>query len=194
MPVFSCIDLNKEELDELSAMVWQVLDNAVKRLTLTLPTEPECQTLKQNAATFVTLYVSGELKGCIGCYQAKQPLWRDVCTNAYSSAFQDYRFNSLTADDLNYLTIDVSILSELLPMENFGERALLEQLVPEQDGLLLKEGYSRAIFLPSVWHSLPTARQFVTALKQKAGWEGDYWSQGIEVFGFRAQLYHLPKP
>ena len=193
MPALSCLELSVEERKELSLIVWQVLSHGVEYGELKLPDEISAPVLKQQAASFVTLYVSAQLKGCIGCYQAKRPLWQDVCKNAYSSAFQDYRFDSLSEEDLAELTIDISILSDLSPINNCGEQSLLDLLVPELDGLLLKDSYSSAIFLPSVWKSLKTASAFVTALKEKAGWASDYWSNDMEIYCFNVQMYRLNK-
>ncbi|MFT7054263.1 MAG: AMMECR1 domain-containing protein, partial [Psychromonas sp.] len=47
-------------------------------------------------------------------------------------------------------SFEISILSELQPLENNGERALLHQLQVGIDGLLLKNSYHSAIFLSSV--------------------------------------------
>lgn len=198
MPVSSYINtvanLTKAEQIELKNLARQVIVNALEQHKFILPAQPKSKTLQQVAATFVTLYRDNELRGCIGCYESDQPLWQGVCQYAYSSAFEDYRFPPLQKSELTSLHIEISILSELVAIENKGEQALLATLVPNVDGLLLKESTlygaeHSAIFLPSVWRSLTSAESFVLALKQKGGWPSDYWSENIELFRFHTQVF-----
>lgn len=188
------VNLTKAEQAELKKLAKQVIVNALEQHELILPAPPKSKALQQVAATFVTLYRNNELRGCIGCYASDQPLWQGVCQHAYSSAFEDYRFLPLQPTELTSLCIEISILSELVVIENKGEQALIATLAPDVDGLLLKEttlyGVERsAIFLPSVWRSLTSAESFVLALKQKGGWPSDYWSENIELFRFHAQVF-----
>ena len=188
------VNLTKAEQVELKNLARQVIVNALDQHKFILPAQPRSKALQQVAANFVTLYSDDELRGCIGCYTSEQPLWQGICQHAYSSAFEDYRFTPLQKTELTTLRIEISILSELVALENKGEQALLATLVPDVDGLLLKEctlyGAKRsAIFLPSVWRSLKSARSFVLALKQKGGWPRDYWSENIELFRFHTQVF-----
>ena len=47
-------------------------------------------------ATFVTLDLHGDLRGCIGSLKASLPLADDVAHNAFEAAFGDPRFRPLT--------------------------------------------------------------------------------------------------
>ena len=184
MPVSSFINLNSSEQSELKKLVRQVLYAAVTHRRLQLPSEPQAPLLSAPGACFVTLYVGQQLRGCIGTYIADQALWLNVCRYSYYSACEDMRFTPLDENELDNLNFEISILSELEPITNNGERALLQQLQVGVDGLLLKEKPRSAIFLPSVWHSLKTPSEFLQALKQKGGWARDYWSPNIELFRF----------
>lgn len=186
--------LTETEQIELKGLARQVIVNGLEQHQLILPAQPKSKALQQVAANFVTLYRDHELCGCIGCYTSEKPLWQDICQHAYSSAFKDFRFSPLQKAELATLSIEVSILSELEALENNGEQALIEALVPNVDGLLMKEstlygGKQSALFLPSVWKSLSSAESFVLALKQKAGWPSDYWSENIELFRFNTQVF-----
>ncbi len=195
MPVSSYIDasvlLTEAEQYELRNLALQVIKNAVHQRKFILPTAPKTKALQRLVANFVTLYVDDELRGCIGCYTSEQPLWQSVSQHAYNSAFEDYRFSPLQAAELMSLRINISILSDLLPMENKGEQTLIACLEPEIDGLLIREPSSKrsAIFLPSVWSSLAETKAFVHALKQKGGWSSDYWSNDFELFRFHTQIF-----
>lgn len=182
------IHLSEAEQHQLKALVWQVLQNSVVQGKFTLPPPPSSTALQQMAASFVTLYLHNELRGCIGAYIANYPLWEDVCRHAYSSAFEDNRFAPLSGDELKHIRFDVSILSPLTQIINNSEQALIDQLHVGVDGLLLKEYSRTALFLPTVWHSLPDPKVFVRELKQKGGWPEGYWATSIELFRFTTTL------
>lgn len=57
------------------------------------------ENLRLLRATFVTLEIEGQLRGCIGALAAYQPLVQDVATHAYAAAFEDPRFPELRADE-----------------------------------------------------------------------------------------------
>ncbi|NQY64167.1 MAG: AmmeMemoRadiSam system protein A [Alteromonadaceae bacterium] len=194
MPVSSPIKLNSEEEKRLQSLVWQVLRSAAKSNEFVMPSPPQNPILLKNAASFVTIYVEGELRGCIGICEAVEPLWSDVCRHAFSSAMQDWRFEELQESELCKLSFSISVLSEPTPMINKGEQDLLEHLSVGIDGLILKEqqGDKRksAVFLPSVWRSLTKPALFVKALKQKGDWSENYWSENIELFRFTSVEYY----
>lgn len=186
MPASSYINLSREEQAELKQLVWQALAKAVEYRSPLQPAPPKSPALLTPRACFVTLYVDKQLRGCIGTYAAEKSLWQNVCEYSYYSACEDRRFAPLEKEELPDLSFEISVLSELQPLQNDGEQALLEQLQVGIDGLLLKDGYRSAIFLPTVWQSLPTPESFVQALKQKGGWSQEYWSDAIKIFRFKA--------
>lgn len=64
-------------------------------------------------ACFVTLQIRGDLRGCIGHLEAQMPIIEDVAENAFSAAFHDPRFPTLSTSEFNdigdsYLSIDTS--------------------------------------------------------------------------------------
>ncbi|MCK5640613.1 MAG: AmmeMemoRadiSam system protein A [Gammaproteobacteria bacterium] len=132
-------------------------------------------------ATFVTLNQKETLRGCIGSLEATHPLVEDVSYNAYAAAFSDPRFPPLLTTELSGLEIHISILSPPDIMNFDSEQALLSQLRPGIDGLILQDKGRRGTFLPSVWQSLPQASDFLTHLKLKAGLAADYWSNTLTV-------------
>jgi len=111
-------------------------------------------------------------------------LWQNVCRYCYYSACEDRRFAPITKSELAKIRFEISILSDLVEMQNNGEQDLLQQLQRGKDGLLLKDNAHSAIFLPSVWHSLTTAAEFLQALKRKGGWASHYWSPDIKLYKF----------
>ena len=127
-------------------------------------------------ATFVTLMYEGGLRGCIGSLESRRTLLADVRANAVAAAFRDPRFPPLTAREFAATSVEVSLLSPSARMAVVDEADLLAQLRPGVDGIVLECGHRRATFLPQVWESLPEPRQFLAALKVKAGLAADFWS------------------
>ena len=132
--------------------------------------------LGEPGATFVTLRKDGELRGCIGSLEPRRALADDVCANARAAAFGDPRFPPLTRDELAAIEVEVSLLGPSSPLACADEADLLAQLAPGIDGLVLEHPAGRATFLPQVWEVLPQPRDFLAALKRKAGLPADYWS------------------
>ncbi len=190
MPVSSCINLTPDEQAELKNRVREALQEAAThhaRLSKDETTSPallSSKVLLAPLACFVTLHVRQQLRGCVGTYDAEKSLWHNVREYTYYSACQDHRFMPIEQSELADVSFEISILSPLQQIPNISEQALLHRLKPKVDGLLIKEQSRSAIFLPSVWRSLPTAPQFLEALKLKGGWPLDYWSQDIELFIF----------
>ena len=44
----------------------------------------------------------------------------------------------------------------------------------------------RVTYLPQVWEAIPDPRDFVAALKRKAGWSEGFWSARVNVFRYGA--------
>lgn len=139
-------------------------------------------------ASFVTLKKEGRLRGCIGSLEAWRPLAVDVAENAFAAAFRDPRFPPVRGDEAADLAIHLSLLTPAVAMAFSSEAELLAQLQPGVDGLILAEGSRRGTFLPSVWAELPTPQLFLTQLKRKAGLAADYWSPGVHVWRYTAEM------
>ena len=82
---------------------------------------------------FVTLRQQGELRGCIGVLGTGEPPERDVVRCSISAATQDPRFPAVTLADLPELTLEISILSTLLPV------AAPEEILVGRDGLQIEK-------------------------------------------------------
>lgn len=139
-------------------------------------------------ASFVTLEKNGRLRGCIGSLEAWRPLAVDVAGNAFAAAFRDPRFPPVQSDEVEELEIHLSLLTPPVAMTFSSETDLLAQLRPGVDGLILSDGSCRGTFLPSVWAELTTPQLFLTQLKRKAGLAADYWSPGLRIWRYEAEM------
>ncbi len=138
-------------------------------------------------ACFVTLKKHGHLRGCIGSIIAHQPLINDLVQNAQNAAFRDPRFNPVSEDEINDLTIDISILSSPKQMHFKDEEDFMNQIVPFKDGIIIRDGRFQAVYLPSVWEELPDKESFIRTLKMKAGLSPNHFSKTFEAYRFETE-------
>ena len=140
--------------------------------------------LTQYGASFVTLKLNGELRGCIGSVYPTKPLILDIIDNAKNAGFQDPRFEPLSIDELENLEVSVSILSSIERINFKDERDLLSKIYPY--GIIIVERNKRAVYLPIVWEQLPDREIFLNSLKEKAGLPPNYFSKSLEAYKFNA--------
>ena len=145
--------------------------------------------LKQVRASFVTLHIKRQLRGCIGHLEAVQPLVVDVAENAFAAAFRDPRFRPLTQAEWPDVDLHLSLLTIPEALQFDDEADLIRQIRPGEDGLILQDGPNRGTFLPSVWESLPEVEDFLVQLKYKAGLAANHWSDRVEVYRYHAESF-----
>lgn len=143
--------------------------------------------LQAQHASFVTLEIKQQLRGCIGILEATRPLVIDIAENAFAAAFKDPRFAPLSATEYALLEIHLSILGPAVAISFYSEEDLIRQLRPGIDGLIMQEGGRRGTFLPSVWESLTEPSDFLQHLKQKSGLSIDYWSDSLKVSRYECE-------
>jgi AmmeMemoRadiSam system protein A len=125
-----------------------------------MPIPPEMETC---AGAFVTIHKHGRLRGCIGTIEPCQPnLAMEVIHNAISASTQDPRFEPITEDELENLTISVDVLSHPELVTAFDE------LDPRQYGVIVESGWRRGLLLPDL-DGVDTVDEQVGIAMQKAG-------------------------
>ena len=152
--------------------------------------EDYSEALRQEGASFVTLTINDQLRGCIGALQAYQPLYLDVQEHAVAAATQDYRFPPVSAREVALLNIEISRLTPTSPLEYDRPQDMPALLRPGIDGVLITDGLHRATFLPQVWEKLPDPHEFLAHLCMKMGMPGDYWlSRRLQVFTYQVEEF-----
>jgi AmmeMemoRadiSam system protein A len=140
-------------------------------------------------ATFVTLKLDGELRGCIGSLEPRRPLAEDVASNARAAAYRDPRFPPVDAGELRRLEVEVSLLSAPEPLAVRTEEDAVRALRPGIDGVILEFGELRSTFLPQVWESLPEPADFLGELKRKAGLPRYFWDPAIRLSRYTVEKF-----
>lgn len=142
------------------------------------------QIFDEVGACFVTLKKDGKLRGCIGSPIAYRTLIADLIENTKNAAFKDSRFEPLKTEEFDKIKLEVSFLTAPKRIFFENQEDLLNQIVPNLDGLIIKDGEKEALFLPSVWNEVFDKYDFLTSLKVKAGMEPNYFSNTMEAFRF----------
>jgi AmmeMemoRadiSam system protein A len=150
--------------------------------------------LQEPGASFVTLTIGRELRGCCGTLEAGRPLAQDVWRNSEASAFHDPRFAPLELHEWRRARLEVAVLSPREPVAARSEAELIAQLVPGRHGLVLSWRGRRATFLPKVWQQLAEPREFVRHLKEKAGWHAEFWAADLETWRYETEVMVLENP
>lgn len=141
------------------------------------------------AAVFTTLTREGALRGCIGSLEARDPLARAVAESAFNAAFRDRRFEPLAAAEIDAVRIEISVLSAMEPIRAAARQALLEQLRPGIDGLIVEDRGRRATFLPKVWENIASPDEFLDQLLIKAGLEINHWSRDLRLQRYQTRTF-----
>lgn len=146
------------------------------------------------AATFVTITSQGTLRGCLGTTKPHQALALDVVHRAVLAASSDPRFPAITAEEIPFLEIEISVLSPPHPLLFSSPEQLLSSLHPGEDGVILSKGLHRATFLPQVWERVSEPQTFIELLCQKASLHRDAWrTEKISVETYQVESF-LRKP
>ncbi|MGA7828981.1 MAG: AmmeMemoRadiSam system protein A [Geobacteraceae bacterium] len=140
--------------------------------------------LDYKSGCFVTIKMQENLRGCIGCFTSEKPLWQTVQEFAIAAASRDPRFYPLHPDELDDITIEISVLSSLSKIES------IDEIQVGTHGLYIEKNMYRGVLLPQValeygWDKIT----FLTHTCLKAGLEPDAWESGADIYVFSAQIF-----
>jgi AmmeMemoRadiSam system protein A len=183
--------LTQEEKQLLLKLARQALESGVRGQPL-LPLDQSMLTpvLHTEGVSFVTLTEGGELRGCVGALEPYQSLVEDVREHAVAAALQDFRFPPVQADELAGIEIEVSRLTLPEPLDYTTADDLLARLRPGVDGVILRDGFRRATFLPQVWEKVANKEEFLSHLCLKMGASPDLWRRKhLEVLVYQVEEF-----
>jgi len=154
---------------------------------------PLTEALKEKHGAFVTLRNQGELRGCIGYIANHEPLAEAVRDNTINAAKRDNRFPSITPDEVDEITIEISALTPgESPETPFKRVTDISEITIGRDGLYIEQPPQRGgILLPQVateqgW-DVP---QFLSAVCLKAGYPDGAWNEPETLlYRFSAQVF-----
>jgi AmmeMemoRadiSam system protein A len=132
----------------------------------------------------------GELRGCRGSIEVTRTLGEDVRANALATAFEDWRFAPLRADEWEGLQFEISLLGPLQLLPPCTELRAAAALRPGVDGVVLRWQGHQSTLLPQVWKQLPEPAQFLVALKVKAGLARAFWASDLQLLRFTVRKFN----
>ncbi|MFA5099225.1 MAG: AmmeMemoRadiSam system protein A [Candidatus Paceibacterota bacterium] len=147
---------------------------------------PEFQ---KKAATFVTLKINGQLRGCVGNLEPYENLAESIVRNTRSSAFSDDRFPPVSIEELKKIKIELSIISDKKTINFRNPDELLNKIRPGVDGIIISYKNYSATFLPQVWQEIKSKRMFLCKLCEKAGLNPKDWQK----LPIRVEVYQIIK-
>ncbi len=188
-------ELSQEEKQILLRMAREAMECGVRGKKLPPLQDNQLSAhLREKGASFVTLTIGRELRGCIGALEAYQSLAHDVRDHAMAAALEDPRFPPVREDELNRIHIEVSRLTPPHPLDYKDAADLLSKLRPHIDGVILRDDYGhRATFLPQVWEKIPEPAEFLDNLCYKMGISPNAWRmKHLQVLVYQVEEFHEP--
>ena len=198
----SCLNMSDEAtnlaLTELQKRaLLQLARNSIATQVAGLPLPPPDlrELTEKHNGVFVSLHISGRLRGCIGYVEGLRPLAEAVQETAVSAATRDPRFAPLAAEELDQIAIEISVLSPLRQIESPAE------IILGKHGVMVRLGHHQGLLLPQValhynWEATPPGVEtFLAHVCQKAGLPADGWKDpDAEIYIFEAEIFSAPPP
>jgi AmmeMemoRadiSam system protein A len=174
-------EFNIEERRILLHLAHQSIEAAFNNRDI--PLEAPSPHLAEARGAFTTVYLEGQLRGCVGYVFAIASLYRTVAETARAAAFEDTRFWPVSRDEAPRLEVSLSILSPL-------QEIRADDVEVGRHGLLVSQHGHRGLLLPQV----PVEHQWtrITFLEQtcrKAGLPFDAWKKGATIEAFTAEVF-----
>ena len=182
---FSRSEFNDDERTQLLRLAHESILSALEHREI--PLDPPTAHLAEPRGAFTSLYLRGQLRGCVGYVLPVSPVYRAVADTARAAAFEDTRFAPVTLLEARDLEIELSILSPPQPISP-------DAIEIGRHGLLITMAGRRGLLLPQV----PTEHDWdrTTFLEQtcrKAGLPLDAWKdarqKGTTIEAFTAEVF-----
>jgi len=174
--------LSEQQKNKLLKIARESITNYIRegrRLDLKI----EDSDLNREQGAFVTLRKNFKLRGCIGRVESKQPLYKVVAEMAIQSAVSDPRFSKLTEDELDEITIEISVMANPERVNN------IEEIKVGTHGLIIRKEFHSGLLLPQVATDYGWDRkEFLENTCCKAGLPKYAWKDA-EIYIFTAEVF-----
>jgi AmmeMemoRadiSam system protein A len=174
-------EFSPEERSILLRLAHDAILSALEHREISL--EPPTPHLAEHRGTFTSLYLHGQLRGCVGYVLPVSSVYRVVAETARAAAFEDTRFSPVKREEALELKVELSILSSPQPIA-------AEAVEVGRHGLFISMHGQRGLLLPQV--SVEHDWDRITFLEQacrKAGLPTDAWQKGATIEAFTAEVF-----
>jgi AmmeMemoRadiSam system protein A len=165
------LGLSDEDKTELRAIARRIIEARAKGENPP-DIQPKSEKLKEQRGAFVCIHKQGMLRGCIGSLQPDCALYEQITEMAQAAAFRDPRFTPVSAEELPFLDIEISVLTP------FSQIYGPDEIEIGKHGLIIRNGHRSGLLLPQVasdrnWGPIT----FLEETCGKAGLPKDAWKQ-----------------
>jgi uncharacterized protein (TIGR00296 family) len=149
-----------------------------------------------NAGVFVTINHQSNLRGCIGYPLPDKKLYNALQDAAISAATEDPRFPSVTFEELDQITFEVTVLTPPQEIKVSDPQEYPSKIKVGRDGLIVKSGFNSGLLLPQVpieygWNE----ESFLEHTCEKAGIAKDQWKQkDTKILKFEGIVFKEQSP
>jgi hypothetical protein len=179
---FNLTDKDKKELLKIArnTLVQYICNNKIPEINAS----GFSATLKTPCGAFVTLNENRVLRGCVGCFNAEEPLYKVIQQMAIASSTQDNRFPPVDPKEVSGISIEISVLS---PMKKISS---IDEIVLGKHGIYIKKGSRSGTFLPQVATGTGWSKEdflgHCSRDKAGLGWNG--WKDA-EIYIYEAVVF-----
>jgi AmmeMemoRadiSam system protein A len=179
--VDSSQEFSREERDQLLRLAHDSIASALEHRETSL--DPPTPHLAEFRGAFTSIYLRGELRGCVGYVLPTCPVYRAVAETARAAAFDDNRFRPVSPQEAPYLQVELSILSP-------AQAIRAEEIEIGRHGLLVSWHGRRGLLLPQVPLEHGWDRNtFLEQTCRKAGLPVNAWQEGATIEAFTAEVF-----
>jgi uncharacterized protein (TIGR00296 family) len=149
-----------------------------------------------SSGVFVTLNKQDSLRGCIGYPLPVKKLSEGLIDTAISAATQDTRFSPVTADELDKIVFEITVLTPPVEIKVNKPSEYLSEIKVGRDGLIIENPYTSGLLLPQVpteygWN----VKEFLEYTCQKAGLEKNAWKdKDTRISRFQGVIFKEESP
>ena len=178
------LPLSDEEGARLLSLARAGVASAAARLPSPPPPRPLPAAFAQPRDVFVTLMQDGRLRGCLGTWKAGGTLLANLSRAARGAACDDPRFDSLGADEVDGVIIEVTVLDPPEVIDGPGG------LTIGRHGISVTHSSGRGLLLPqvAVEHGLGP-EEFLRLACRKAGLSPGAWRRDALLEAFSARVF-----
>lgn len=192
--------LTQEEGEYLVKLARKAAETYLKKREILRVPDDAPAKFKEHCGVFVTINSvkgkSHQLRGCIGFPHPTTPLAKAVIESAISSATQDPRFPPMSAEGLEHVVFEVSVLTPPETVEVNSPQDYCSKIKVGRHGLIVERSYCKGLLLPQVPVELNWDEEtFLCECCVKAGLPPDSWLlKDTKVYRFEAIIFEEASP
>ncbi|MDD5418046.1 MAG: TIGR00296 family protein [Candidatus Nanoarchaeia archaeon] len=188
--------MNKKQGEILVREARKVVESAVKEEYYEIKLNEKWLTEKKGVFVTLEKYPSKMLRGCVGFSEPIFPLKKGLVKASEASAMQDTRFLPVRKDELEKITVEVSVLNEPKQISFKTPEEAISKIKIGEDGLIVELNFSKGLLLPQVPEEFGwDVKDFLEQTCIKAGLPFTAWRDPrAKVYTFQSSIFRESKP